>query len=342
MESPEKRVRTDTGEEYTLFNLKELPEEILLIILEQLEDVWDLFVLGRVDPDLKDFIKRHDIFRRWFLRHLKVQTDQEADDLIEFIVNDVEHSGDYIELWFRKPNVNGWGHYLWFKISMQNAQKFRLRTLNRYRDDTLNLMHQLNIPVGNVIQDGRNDGTTAYHLDIESRGSFCANLFTWFQIIGKIRAALGNPRYTRIFLPGDEAERLIMDRFQCWRPFCIAALVLTFKHGDDFRTLQWAPLNVRESEGWYIGILYNNFLNALEQGDIRVTDVSSSGQERRLIGNRWMSSVHPKSGAFTQQARAHGMTVKQFEKHVLANPTKYAATTVRRANLSRNYRKSRK
>lgn len=44
-----------------------------------------------------------------------------------------------------------------------------------------------------------------------------------------------------------------------------------------------------------------------------------------------------KEGAFTRQAKAAGMTVKQFQKTVLDNPDKYTTTTVRRAQFAKNF-----
>ena len=44
-----------------------------------------------------------------------------------------------------------------------------------------------------------------------------------------------------------------------------------------------------------------------------------------------------KEGAFTRQAKAAGMTVKQFQKAVLDNPDKYTTTTVRRAQFAKNF-----
>jgi len=44
-------------------------------------------------------------------------------------------------------------------------------------------------------------------------------------------------------------------------------------------------------------------------------------------------------GKFTEQAKAHGMTVAQFAAKVLANKDKYSSSTVKRANFARNARK---
>ena len=43
-----------------------------------------------------------------------------------------------------------------------------------------------------------------------------------------------------------------------------------------------------------------------------------------------------KKGAFTNQAKEHGMTTKQFMMEVLANPAKYTETTRKRAQFMKN------
>ncbi|MFZ4598701.1 MAG: hypothetical protein ACOYNN_08665 [Terrimicrobiaceae bacterium] len=49
-----------------------------------------------------------------------------------------------------------------------------------------------------------------------------------------------------------------------------------------------------------------------------------------------VSSPSFKKGAFTKQAKAHGMTTKQMMNHVLAHPEDYDMTTRRRAQFMKN------
>lgn len=46
-----------------------------------------------------------------------------------------------------------------------------------------------------------------------------------------------------------------------------------------------------------------------------------------------------KRGAFTEQAKRHGMSVAAFARHVLAHPDQFSDTTVRRARLAKTFRK---
>jgi len=51
------------------------------------------------------------------------------------------------------------------------------------------------------------------------------------------------------------------------------------------------------------------------------------------------SGIHIKPshrGLFTKKARAHGKSVQEFAKHVLANKDKYDSATVKQANFARN------
>jgi len=49
-----------------------------------------------------------------------------------------------------------------------------------------------------------------------------------------------------------------------------------------------------------------------------------------------VSSPSFKAGAFTKQAAAHDMSVKEFKEEVLSNPEKYDTTTRRRAQFLKN------
>lgn len=59
------------------------------------------------------------------------------------------------------------------------------------------------------------------------------------------------------------------------------------------------------------------------------------------MSKNWISSAIKNPGAFTAQARKAGLTVPAFRRKVLANPDRYSATTVRRANLSKTLGKLR-
>jgi hypothetical protein len=49
-----------------------------------------------------------------------------------------------------------------------------------------------------------------------------------------------------------------------------------------------------------------------------------------------VSSPSFKAGAFTKQAKAHDMTVKEFKEEVISHPEKYDLTTRRRAMFLKN------
>ena len=52
-----------------------------------------------------------------------------------------------------------------------------------------------------------------------------------------------------------------------------------------------------------------------------------------MANKKWIQNIKMKKGAFTQQAAKVGKTPAQFQKIVLANPSRYSPTTVRRARL---------
>ena len=57
---------------------------------------------------------------------------------------------------------------------------------------------------------------------------------------------------------------------------------------------------------------------------------------------KWIQGAIKHPGAFTEQAKEHGMSVPEFAAKVKANPDEYDETTVRRANLATTLSKLRK
>jgi hypothetical protein len=54
---------------------------------------------------------------------------------------------------------------------------------------------------------------------------------------------------------------------------------------------------------------------------------------------KWIQKAELKEGSFTAQAKKAGMDVQAFANKVLANPENYSTTTVKRANLAKNFKK---
>jgi len=52
-----------------------------------------------------------------------------------------------------------------------------------------------------------------------------------------------------------------------------------------------------------------------------------------MAAKKFIKSAIKHPGAFTAQAKRAGMTPAQFQAKVLAHPSSYSATTVRRAHL---------
>lgn len=58
-----------------------------------------------------------------------------------------------------------------------------------------------------------------------------------------------------------------------------------------------------------------------------------------MAKKRWIQKAGLKKGAFTAQAKRAGMGVQAYARKVLANPSRYSPTTVRRARLARTFKK---
>ncbi|DBA34785.1 TPA_asm: hypothetical protein vir520_00060 [Caudoviricetes sp. vir520] len=65
-----------------------------------------------------------------------------------------------------------------------------------------------------------------------------------------------------------------------------------------------------------------------------------------MVKEKWMQEVSAgikrrgTEGAFTRQAKAQGMGTQQFARTVMANRESYSPTTVKRANLARQFKKA--
>jgi hypothetical protein len=122
----------------------------------------------------------------------------------------------------------------------------------------------------------------------------------------------------------------------------IRAHLLDFVSNKNFRTMYSQVIwKIDQNIAEYFKTVAQILYVLLQEGFFIVLSYKDNNSSQP-INSKWMQQVHPREGAFTQQAKSHGMSVRQFERHVLANPDRYSATTVRRANLSRNFRKARK
>jgi hypothetical protein len=54
---------------------------------------------------------------------------------------------------------------------------------------------------------------------------------------------------------------------------------------------------------------------------------------------KWIQAAKLKEGSFSKQAKDAGMDAQAFANKVLANPDKYSTTTIKRANLAKNFAK---
>lgn len=59
-------------------------------------------------------------------------------------------------------------------------------------------------------------------------------------------------------------------------------------------------------------------------------------------GGKWIQKAIKKPGSFAAQAKRAGMSTSAFRDKVLANKSKFSATTVKRANLAKTLSKMKK
>lgn len=86
MEGPEKRLRTKP---WTYWNgilspddIIRLPIDVRVHLLTRVDDLDQLFQLGRQEPLMKAFMKKYDIFGKWFRYHCGLEQDVDTVDKI--------------------------------------------------------------------------------------------------------------------------------------------------------------------------------------------------------------------------------------------------------------------
>jgi len=60
---------------------------------------------------------------------------------------------------------------------------------------------------------------------------------------------------------------------------------------------------------------------------------------KKSDSGKWIQKAIKHPGSFTKQAKEHHQGVQEFARHVSANPTKYSATTRKRAALAKTLKK---
>ena len=75
-----------------------------------------------------------------------------------------------------------------------------------------------------------------------------------------------------------------------------------------------------------------------ERGGVKFKVVPFDANEEK----NWIQGAVKRPGAFTKKAKAAGMSVQQFAKHVDANKDKYSTRTERQANLAQTFSKMKK
>ena len=93
---------------------------------------------------------------------------------------------------------------------------------------------------------------------------------------------------------------------------------------------------IRENELW--DEIAQRLTELHELGGVQFKVVPLNEKEEK----DWIQGAVKRPGAFTKKAKAAGMSVQQFAKHVDANKSKYSTRTERQASLAQTFAKMRK
>lgn len=277
----EQNVELDNSSQIEMVEFSRLPPEILEVILLQVDDLHDLFQIGKVSMQLRMFMKRNDIFPRWLVKKMGGFSLTDIWRVEHFIRDFLGYSIKYLDMGMEINFGNGLGFYFYadgyfdsFVITMDmrwvtpNRQdrkwefyglkmKLERAGLTLKNDEIIEeivddngLIRQININLVSALQIRHVKGTlSSFNGDIFRILGFLCRLDMVFQYDYHVPVA-----------------------FDAQSPFCLLALLHHVK--------RW----IKEADAptsWE----YNTLLKQLKTGVVTFTDVSESGQ-KRLIRNK--------------------------------------------------------
>ena len=110
------------------------------------------------------------------------------------------------------------------------------------------------------------------------------------------------------------------------------------KHVRDPQYNSYQPQGdfIREEELWDVVAEALTELHEVGGVQFKVVPIDEKAEKD------WIQGAGKRPGAFTKKAKAAGMSVQQFPKHVDDNKEKYSTRTERQANLAQTFAKMRK
>ena len=156
---------------------------------------------------------------------------------------------------------------------------------------------------------------------------------TYDRMHGKNKQADEDERYSKW-----ERYKMKRDAQRAGHPWKHAKGSTTEKEGKKSEKSKrvYDPLHNKEEVLW--DVVAETLTELHEIGGVKFAVVPFDANEEK----NWIQGAVKRPGAFTKKAKAAGMTVQQFAKHVDDNKEKYSTRTERQANLAQTFAKMRK
>lgn len=113
----------------TFGQLQALPSDVRVSVLEQVENIFDLFQFGQTSRDFRQWMKDKNVFGRWFRRQVGIAdsvSDQHVDHFVNVFLNHLEH--DEWELQLVKLEFGLPGSYSFASTPPYSIREFVLDT----------------------------------------------------------------------------------------------------------------------------------------------------------------------------------------------------------------------
>lgn len=263
-------------------DLTKLPKDVRIMTLTRVKSIYDLFTIGRTNMDMRQFMKKHNVFPKWFCYNLNVP--EEDFGQLQAICNAVLHGLDIVR------------NECFILISNEEG----MQCLLRFRSEPFKIMFQTNelknpkellkISTLEVVDPNGRDGNYNSTEDVWPYDeSFASGILKFlsvaFHIVTKnnLQMKLRVQPRTRDFFPN-------LSLCQIHRPFDLLSLLTALKYAskkskryDAKHSAYIEKMGLKPSR--HVDEYFTQILAKLKDGSLRVVDLSTSGK-KRIIRNR--------------------------------------------------------
>lgn len=257
-------------------DLTKLPKDVRIMTLTRVKSIYDLFTIGRTNMDMRQFMKKHDVFPKWFCYNLNVPEEDFGE--LQAICNGVLH-GLYIAPYRDECRIaiQRVDEPMGCSLNFQSDPfKITVRTMNLKNAKELLKISTLELVNPNGL-DGNYDGTEDVWPYDES---FSSGILKFLSVA--YHMATKNKLQLKLLAARDAVD---LNLCRIGRPFHLLALLTALKYAskdskrwDDKSRAYVAKMALKPSR--HVDEYFSQILAKLKDGSLRVVDLSTSGEKR--------------------------------------------------------------